>query len=603
MKLPSLDYLARNTLATLRRFPWVIAMACAATGMGIWFTEASRHSHGNREHIGHILMACYLGISLLFGLSMLLQRSRLPKPVSALMSLMAIGLLALYAYSMEGQADSVAAARYSLYLLASHLFVAVAPFLRGGYSRGFWEYNHRLFMRIIIAVIFSGCLYMGLTGALAAVKHLFGIPIPEKVFLWLWMAVSGIFNTWFFLAGVPGDFENLEQDHPYPRVLQVLTQYLLAPLVTLYLVILYAYASKIAWEQEWPIGWVSYLVLVCSLLGILSLLLIHPIQERRENQWIKAFSRYFYFALFPLLALLFAAIGKRISEYRLTENRYFVLIMAIWLTGIALYFTFNRVRNIKVIPVTLGILALLGSFGPWGAFQLSLDSQVGRLRDLLESQGLLKEGKMSLASSPIAKETEAQIGSVVEYLEKRKQLRRVGSWLADSARAGADSILRDKHAFLKQMGLVYIPVDRYGKMHQDDFLSYSSRTGETRRITGFDYYLGGFQYSMNKQVHTVVPGPDSCLAHFFPDQGRVRIMVRGDSLMDFDLKPLLDSLKADYPGSWHQDIPADRMYREQQARGYTVGLQVQHIYAEAGAKGFRNLVAAVLVKLPAKESP
>lgn len=602
MKLPSIDYLIRNAKAGLLRFPWVLAVACAATGVAIWLNEIP-YGAAHHDRVGHFLMALYLGISLCFGLSMLLERIRLPRPFEALVFVPVLSLLGLYAYSMEGQADFVVGARYALFLLASHVFVASAPYLRRGYSRGFWEYNHRLFLRIIVSGIFSGCVYLGIVAAVAAIDHLFDVTVSDDTYFHLFLVSSGIFNTWFFLAGVPGDFEDLDRDHPYPRVIQVLTQYILVPLVSLYLVILYAYAFKIVVEWEWPVGWVSYLVLICSLLGILSLLLVHPIQELRENQWIKAFSRYFYIILFPLLVLLFASIGRRISEYRLTENRYFVLIMAVWLTGIALYFTFSRVRNIKIVPVSLGLLALLTSFGPWGAFQVARHSQVERLREMLQSQNLLKDGKVALTSAPIAKETEAQIGSVVEYLEDRNLLKTLRPWLPDSALANADSVLKNRHAFLNQLGLKYMRVDRYGKVEANNTSSYSILGGETRRISGFDYYLVGEQAGFRDTSFTLIPGPDLCEARFISDSSRVRIMVRGVALMEFNLWPLLDSLQKTHPGPWVGGLPPKLLYRELEGGGYKVGLQVRHVFADRDKGQSQNLKATIFVKVPVKRAP
>ena len=44
-----------------------------------------------------------------------------------------------------------------------------------------------------------------------------------------------VFNTWFFLAGVPGDFAALDESREFPRGIRVFAQYILAPLVGVYL--------------------------------------------------------------------------------------------------------------------------------------------------------------------------------------------------------------------------------------------------------------------------------------------------------------------------------------------------------------------------------
>jgi hypothetical protein len=77
----------------------------------------------------------------------------------------------------------------------------------------------------------------------------------------LWVATAGIFNTTFFLAGVPEDPYAEEQQDDFPQGLRKITQYTFIPLSLLSLVILYVYATKILLTWTLPQGWVSYLVL------------------------------------------------------------------------------------------------------------------------------------------------------------------------------------------------------------------------------------------------------------------------------------------------------------------------------------------------------
>ncbi len=132
----------------------------------------------------------------------------------------------------------------------------------------------------------------------------------------------------------------------------------------------------LAWS--WPKGWVANLVLGFAVTGILSLLLVYPIQQQEENRWIRIFSKWYYVALIPLVIMLLLAIGRRISEYGVTENRYFVLAMGLALAGIVLYFFFSPAQNLKIVPIVLCILAFFSAFGPWGAFRVSENSQAQR---------------------------------------------------------------------------------------------------------------------------------------------------------------------------------------------------------------------------------
>ncbi|MBK9320884.1 MAG: DUF4153 domain-containing protein [Bacteroidetes bacterium] len=115
-------------------------------------------------------------------------------------------------------------------------------------------------------------------------------------------------------------FSRLEKENDYPNGLRIFTQFVLLPLVTIYLGILYVYELKILITMNWPRGWVSYLVIGFSTAGILALLLVWPLRNDDRYKWVKTFTRLFYIALLPLIALLFFSIYIRVKEYGITET-------------------------------------------------------------------------------------------------------------------------------------------------------------------------------------------------------------------------------------------------------------------------------------------
>src|SRR6185437_825577 len=162
----------------------------------------------------------------------------------------------------------------------------------------------------------------------------------------------------------------------------VFTQYVLIPLASVYVVILLAYEVKILIQWSLPKGLVSNLILRYAVFGILSILLIYPLRNQEENKWIKTYARSFYFLLIPLLALLFLAVFTRILPYGITAPRYFLIVLAGWLLFITFYFLLSQKQNIKVIPVSLCILALLSVYGPQSAFSVSRYSQMHLLTNI-----------------------------------------------------------------------------------------------------------------------------------------------------------------------------------------------------------------------------
>jgi hypothetical protein len=310
-------------------------------------------------------------------------------------------------FSFGEKISEVEALQYFVLNLALHLLVSFSGFIPKSYNQNeFWEFNKQLFLRILTAGLYSGFLYGGLALAITAVKNLFNIEINDHVFGYLFFIIAGIFNTLFFLAGIPDLNAPKSLELNYPKGLKNFTQFVLMPLISIYLVILISYEAKILATFTLPIGWVSYLVLVFSIFGILSFLLIYPIAKDDGNLWMKTFNRWFYYLLIPLLGLLFWAILQRISLYGFTFDRYYVLLLSIWLTIVVFYFLVKKEPKIKFIPISMCLIGLLTIIGPQSANSVSKYSQLSRFENYMK----IKE--------KLTPKQEQDLSSIVDFLEE-----------------------------------------------------------------------------------------------------------------------------------------------------------------------------------------
>ena len=180
--------------------------------------------------------------------------------------------------------------------------------------------------------------------------------------------------------------------------------------------ILSIYLIKVIVTQQWPSNWIGWLVSSVSVVGILSVLLVYPVRHKADSGWIRTYSRVFYIALLPSVTMLLMAIWQRVHQYGVTENRYFLIVLACWLALIAIYFSVRSSRNTKLIPTTLALLSLATFFGPWGAYTVSKNSQLGRLTDLLTANGLLAEDGRVMAAERVAYDDRREISATLRYL-------------------------------------------------------------------------------------------------------------------------------------------------------------------------------------------
>jgi hypothetical protein len=400
---------------TLRRFPAALLAALLFAGLIITIEQTSIKSEWFP-----ILVRCAmiggLGISAFTGLVLFCERYHVKQVTRLIFHLVLLALLMTYYFFIPIDIAENDVLFFILLLLISHLFVSAGPFMVNEEINGFWQYNRLLFIRILTSGLYSAVLFGGLALALGAIDQLFPVKIPDYYYLRLFITVSAVFNTWFFLSGAPADIGQLEQVKEYPTGLRVFTQYVLLPLVTVYLVILYAYSLRILLSLNWPQGWVAYLVLGFSIAGILALLLIWPLRGQTGFRWISVFSRFFFIALFPLILLLSLSIYIRVAEYGVTEKRFFVILLSIWLFINALYFLFSQKKHIKFIPMSLAITAFLAGFGPFNAFRVSRNWQKERFVHQLESAGMLDAGSKWMKVDKPDKKIQIELSNTLFYL-------------------------------------------------------------------------------------------------------------------------------------------------------------------------------------------
>lgn len=374
---------------SLIRFPGVMAMAALATGLVIQnsFRAPDIHSY---SHWRSLLIAV-LGIPWFYSLTLLAERRWKSVARFAVPLLVGATTLGLYYFRLISLGDELFSEafiiEYVSIFIALHLFAAYAPFIGIQQPRAFWEYNRRIFVRFLTALLFSATLYLGIFLLLAALSKLFKLSLLEFLLFVTGALIAGIFNTWFFLSGVPEDFDSLEREPPpYPRGLKAFAQYLLMPLVLAIGVVLELWLLQRLLSGKTLDAVSAGAFFALGAVGLLTYLLLYPL--RKDHRWLKIYENGFFLALLPMMAAtLFSVLGL-LRHYGLTPLRYYSLLLSGWGLLLALYFLLSRKPGIRWIPISLSLVAVLSLGGPWGAYSASRRSQIGRLVLYLGEQGI-----------------------------------------------------------------------------------------------------------------------------------------------------------------------------------------------------------------------
>ncbi|TFG54131.1 MAG: DUF4153 domain-containing protein [Gemmatimonadales bacterium] len=578
MRFPSVKLLASAASASFARFPFVLVAAFVATVTAMLAIEDVGEDTAPR-----LLTAALLGLPLFTALVLWGERRAWRSTTRLAAGLAGVAALAAYYLLWPQWSPVVAFTRFAQFLIALHLLVAFLPYLGVGEPNGFWQYNRTLFLRFLTAALYAAVLFVGLVIALVALDKLLGVDIPDKSYAHLWFLIAGVFHPWVFLSGVPDDYSALDQLRDYPLGLKVLAQYILMPIVLIYLVILTVYMGKIIGTGVWPSGWIGYLVSSVATVGILSLLLLHPIQEQAENLWVQSYARWFYVALFPSIIMLVLAIWKRVQQYGFTERRYFLVVLAAWLFGVALYYSIRRSKNIKVIPASLCAVALITSFGPWSAYRVSVRSQTSRLASHLTEAGLLAAGRVRPASGDVAFEHRREISEILTYLIGTHGSGTVARWFPEERAipdtSGADPAKRQAYA-----------IQRTQVIMQGLNLGYVS-AAEAREPSGFYYTTGarsvlapveGYDYVYHLAripSDTLSLGDRHLRVALDSAAGMLQLLEDQTILIALPIEPLIDRVRA-YLGEHPMDrnaLPPDLMRVEGENERVAVRVYVSQL--------------------------
>jgi hypothetical protein len=339
-----------------------------------------------------------------------------------LIALLAAGVVTALTYAMLAEFTLVSMSRHAAICLFLFLSFFVVPHFRKDGSLDM--YVVRLFAHAVVSALFSAVMFFGLSAITFTVSSLFSLNVHFETYIRIWLAMAGVLAPFLFMAGIPlGTVSESTED--YPKVLRNLELFVVAPLLTAYTGILYLYFAKILITREWPVGLVAHLVLWYSLVGTALLLFLWPVGS--ENRWGETFTKYFPKAVLPLLLMMFASVGIRIRHYGITENRYYVTIMGLWVFGCMVYLMLSSKRRSVVLPASLAIVIALTVVGPWSSFSVSKWSQNRRLEGLLVKHGMLQGKSIVPAPDNVPQADKHEMAQILFYFDANHSLSDVRS--------------------------------------------------------------------------------------------------------------------------------------------------------------------------------
>ena len=397
---------------TVKRFP--LSSLCGIFSFFLAVYAIHNKDAIDEEIIGRLVLSLALGY-LWFGICQIYAEAKKLNGVKH--GLMALVGFAPLLFITFGSTDEF----FRLFFIAPALLllIMVAPYvLRKTNDESFWVFNRHVWFGVAVSYVAAMLLAGGVAAALAAIKYLFGVKIPQELWADIFVFCGFVLGPIYALSFIPTRFDYEDEECHTPTQVGFIVNWILAPLVITYMAILYAYFIKIGVTQEIPKGQLSYMILGFLGAGLVTYILSWPLQKTGSKA-LKLISKFFFAAMIVPVVMQAVSIGMRIDQYGFTEKRYIVAASVVWFAFIALGFLTKKLQ-LKHIPLSLAVLLLLASWGPWSARDVSAWSQIGRLENIMVENNLLKDGAVVSSGEDLPYEVRKNISGIAEYVFKHK---------------------------------------------------------------------------------------------------------------------------------------------------------------------------------------
>lgn len=339
----------------------------------------------------------------------------------------------------------------------------------------------------MITIGFSIVLFLGLSAIVGTIDVLL-INLPNTIYFDNFVFSASVFGVAFFVSRLKRKDESLK-DYNLPKIVEVLICYILIPLILIYTAILYLYFVKIIFTLKMPKGIVSHLVLWYTTFSLFIIIMATPITYK--NKFAKFYKKYFPLISIPLILLALFSINERIFQYGVTENRYLVVILILWLL-------FNMIfiikADVKWVLISFIFAVLVAIFSPFNLVNVSINSQNKRLERILKKNGIIQNKKFINKNNELSQRTKNEIMSIIDYFYnnaseiKRKKIKIL------------EKTYEKPEDFMKVIGVndswkSYENIDIQEKNIVSDIALKTDDDIEITKIKGYDYLIYDFSVS------------------------------------------------------------------------------------------------------------
>lgn len=338
----------------------------SAFAIGIWFVELGTH---NGDHLAYWVFEPMLFIFVY-----------LSRPYSWYRFSWIVPLVALAIIGMTN--DSA-----EFYLTSPKFwganFIALLVLLGFPFEKNNQGFTYRNFTNLFHLGLATAVwlLVFGLVAAiLFTITTLFNVEFSDSFYSHFYTSLGIFTQPLFFLVFQQ---RQAKSEMTLNRIFEILVNFVLAPALMIFTVLLYAYVVQIIFEGVLPKGMLANITLP-YLLGGLGVYALRSICAKAR--WETFFKFYPYLAIVPIV-LLWLAIDRRISAYAWTEQRIYLVALATAITIAYAILTVPKIRQYRLISAVV-MVAIFSMTWVVKPKEIAYQSQTERFEQLLTKLNL-----------------------------------------------------------------------------------------------------------------------------------------------------------------------------------------------------------------------
>lgn len=227
-----------------------------------------------------------------------------------------------------------------------------------------WNFALHSFNLLAASLFLGLVMYGSISLLVSSLPVLFGIHISFDCYLYLGIICCIWLSLMLFIGRLPQGAQKHDTEVQANKFLNGIIAYLFLPLTAGYLLVLYVYAIRIIANWQLPNGWVSWLTIAIMAICIVIEFCLYPTRMVEKKKKVELLARWLPVLILPLLLLMTIGIIRRISDYGVSINRLYLIILNGWFYVVCIGLFINKARRIHWIPISFALLFLLTSALP-----------------------------------------------------------------------------------------------------------------------------------------------------------------------------------------------------------------------------------------------